>query len=118
MTKTYTVTLTCGSCKAALTFTDERPDWKTYDYRVEQADECERSARFVVENADKTFTNHYTELNHAYRAAGHPAFVKPYDHDASPWDDRANGLCLKIPDPYRYVDCPVCDAQIKEPGRA
>lgn len=115
MTMTYTATLTCGSCKATLTFTDERPDWKTFDYRVEMADECEKSARFVTEHADKPMP----ELGEA-RPAWWPTwdaslrFVSTSDFSlATRAPDRH--LVLDIPEPYRYVDCPVCDAHVKAP---
>lgn len=121
MTMTYTAHLTCGSCKATLTFTDERPAWKTYDYRVEQADECERSARFVAEHADDPLPQHmqFNELpswHEAYVEAGRPRFISTDDFSRTPMGERR--LCLAIPEPYRYVDCPVCDAHVKESGRA
>jgi hypothetical protein len=119
MTMTYTCTLTCGGCNAKLTFTDERPSWKTYDYRVEQADECERSARFVAEHVDDPLPewNQRPVWHEAWVAVGRPSFIERYDFQ----DDPSGGtrrLVLTIPEPYRYVDCPVCDAQVREPKRA
>lgn len=116
MTMTYTCTLTCGTCKALLTFTDERPAWKTYDYRIEHADACERSARFVAEYADAPLPMPGM-LWPEYEAAGCPPFCSRYDREAYPWGGPER-LTLAIPDSYRYVDCPVCDGHVREPERA
>lgn len=106
MAMTFTVTLICTACQATLRYEDERPAWKTYDYRVEQADECERSAKFAAEHADAKIPPAGEEWPE-YIAAGRPRFLRPVYRGPS---DRIE---LAIPDPYRYVDCPVCDAHIK-----
>lgn len=106
MSIAFTFKLTCGQCETALTYTDERPAWKTYDYRVEQPDECEKSARFVAEHADEPVPDlSGFEPWAAWEQAGEPRFIRP----------RRGGLELSIPDPYRYIDCPVCDAHVREP---
>lgn len=120
MTLTYTAVLTCRSCKTTLTFTDERPDWKTYDYRVEHADECERSARFVAEHADllwDRFGMPPEAAVEAWRAIGSPQFIRAWKREAL-GDLRMDrpGYELAIPEPFRYVDCPVCDAHIRQPS--
>lgn len=110
----YTVTLTCSGCKATLRYEDERPPWQTYDYRVEQADECERSAKFVSENIDKPlppFGEAWpSSLDAAWTEAGCPRFINDPDRQ---W--RGYGIQLTIPDPYEYVTCPVCDRHVKKP---
>ena len=120
---TCTVGLTCQACKATLTFHDERPNWKTYDYRVEEADACERSAAFVARCADEPLTVEgvmpdrvravYEELRPRYVGTRHRD-----DQDGLMtwgWDGRDARFVLAIPNPYRYVDCPVCDAHVKAP---
>jgi hypothetical protein len=114
MTMTYTAHLTCGGCKAVLTFTDARPAWKTYDYRVEQAEECERSARFVQEHAGQEVPDAGGMLptdpvTLAWHDAGRPRFARHPGH----WPARVE---LYIPPPYEYVDCPVCDDKITKPA--
>ena len=113
MTMAYTCTLTCDRCKAQLRFENERPAWKTYDYRVEQADECEKSARFVQEFAGQEVPDAggvipTDPVTLAWYDAGRPQFA----FHPGRWPVRIE---LHIPDPYRYVDCPVCDARVKEP---
>lgn len=119
MTMTYVVTLTCAFCKASLRYENERPDWKTYDYRVEMSDECERSARFVSEHADDPLPM-VGEVWTAHNEAGRPRFISV--RGVSAWGDGFPSaledhppLALSIPDPYLYVDCPVCDKQVKKP---
>lgn len=118
MSLSFTVSLSCKRCTATLTFRDERPDWKTYDYRVEEADECEKSARFVAEHADLDLSPYQRgdEEWVVFREAGYPRFARPGDGYLWPrFTEDPNRVYLKIPDPYRYVECPICDAQIKEP---
>lgn len=110
MAMTFTATLTCTACKATLRYEDERPAWKTYDYRVEQADECERSARFVAEHADP-FPPHVA-LEQERSEGGPPVFVIV---NRVPFTDELQAR-LKIPDPRCYLDCPVCDAKIWGPA--
>jgi len=111
MAMTFTVALTCRKCKASLRFEDERPAWKTYDYRVEHAEECEKSARFVAEHADDPLPG-IGEQWTAYEDAGCPPYVSVWSKD---WSVPERKLTLAIPDAYRYIECPVCDAQIREP---
>lgn len=116
MTLTFSVTLSCASCKAELRFLDERPAWKTYDYRVEEADECERSARFVAENVDefggdREFGDWWMQVNQDQLVPPHVWAMTRQNADGV----RTHLLELGIPDPYRYIDCPVCDAKIREP---
>lgn len=113
MTMTYICTLTCGGCKAVLTFTDERPAWKTYEPRVEMAEELERAARFVSEHVGVEFPERGYEqdvhpLVAAWKAAGHPRFV---------WSEKdwPRIVELNIPPSYEYLDCPVCDDRIRKP---
>ena len=108
MPMTYVVTFTCAECHASLRFENERPDWQTYDYRVEQADECEKSAQFVTEHADEVLPPEGHEWM-PYRVAGQPKFVQ------APWGDGERRVKLEIHEPYRYVPCPVCDAHVKAP---
>jgi hypothetical protein len=121
MAMTYTATLSCNRCETVVRFEDERPAWKTYDYRVEEADECEKSARFVAENADKPAPDLLARWPE-WEAAGRPDFIRVGRYlpggrryryaDLTEGD---SGLYLTIPDPYRYIDCPVCDERIREP---
>lgn len=115
MTMTFAVTLTCACCKAALHFENERPAWKTYDFRVEQAEECERSARFVSEHADKALPER-GERPEWWPDRRVPRFIALYVCEPiTTWKEQRQ-LTLAIPDPYRYVDCPVCDKHVKEPS--
>jgi hypothetical protein len=122
MTMTFICTLTCSQCRATLRFENERPAWKAYDYRVEQSDECERSARFVAEHADDPAPA-LGERWTAHEEAGRPRFISIAGYsihgsgrrDYFP-DSDGPPLALSIPDPYRYVDCPVCDARVREPS--
>lgn len=122
MTMTFVCTLTCGRCKATLRFENERPEWKTYDYRVEEADECERSARFVSQFADVVIGSDAIELPGVMRkeweANGHPGFLAWWREGSvgGQFFTMTRQISLAIPDPYRYVDCPVCDARVKEPS--
>lgn len=113
MMMTFTFSMTCGSCKAELRYEDERPFWQTYDYRVEEADECERSARFVAEHADEKVPSYY-EWQFSGQREGHPRFVTVVGHrdDEGVTSFRYE---LLIPFPYRYVECPVCDVKVREP---
>jgi hypothetical protein len=114
---TYTATLSCQRCETVVRFENERPAWKTYDYRVEQADECERSARFVAENADKPLPDLHAEWPE-WEAAGRPEFVSVgglWAFGSRRRGPRHEGIVLAIPDPYRYINCPVCDEEIREP---
>jgi hypothetical protein len=117
MPMTFTLTLVCESCKAVLRYEDERPAWKTYDYRVEEADECEKSARFVAEHADDNLTRVIEgEPWPAYIDAGYPRFVRTYAEDPPRLFMRSERrLTLAIPEPWRYIDCPVCDARVRKP---
>lgn len=107
---TYVTTLTCDGCKGSLRFENERPDWKTYDYRVEQADECERSARFVSENIDKPLPGEGCTWPE-WEEAGRPKFI----FEPSYFHMRGN-LSLNIPRPYEYIVCPTCDSHVKKPS--
>jgi hypothetical protein len=119
MTMTYTCTLTCRGCHAVLTFTDERPAWKTYDYRVEQAEDCERSARFVSEHAGEEVPDAGGMIpTDPVTLAWHDAHRPPFVFHLRRWPTVIE-LC--IPPPYEYISCPVCDEKIEKPrdvGRA
>lgn len=121
----FCVVLTCKTCRAEVRYNDERPPWKTYDYRVEEADQCERSAAFVVAWDGKPVPetwNRYGREWPEWSEAGHPLFIRsahfndPDGLYAPDYTGEGSMIVLAIPESYRYVDCPVCDAQIKEPG--
>lgn len=116
MTMTYTCVLTCGGCKATLTFTDERPAWKTYEPRVVMAEELERATRFVSEHTGEQWPEEsYKHPDHplvvAWEADGRPRFV---------WSEKGwpRVVELNIPPPYVYLDCLICDDRIRKPHPA
>lgn len=113
MTMTFSFTLTCQRCKATLHYENERPNWQTYDYRVERADDVERASQFVVEHADKPFPDNGQYPDWWPQDARSLPFVGTWENSRAPFGEPR--LTLSIPDPYRYVPCPVCDARVKEP---
>ncbi len=112
----FSCVLTCSRCRASLRFEDERPEWKTYDCRVEEAEECERSARFVAEHADDPLPP-FGELSPLWIQHEVPEFVSriAFQERTGLEIQVKERLSLEIPRPYRYVDCPVCDGHVKAP---
>jgi hypothetical protein len=115
MTLHFTLDLKCTGCGAALRFDDERPDWQTYDVRVEEPEACERSAAFVAAHADEPLPPPY-EPWPAYEEAGRPPYVtsRPLP-SLQPFEQWRQTAILDIPEPRRYVNCPACDARVWEP---
>lgn len=114
MMMTYTTVLTCEGCKGTLRFENERPDWLTYDYRVEQADECEKSAKFVADHIDTPLPEYEGLSWQPWEDAGRPKFIFNKMTQRYMMGARTT-LEFWVPEPYLYVACPVCDSHVKKP---
>jgi hypothetical protein len=114
---TFRFSLCCLRCTTVLTFEDERPSWKTYDYRVECSDDLEAAARFVQRHADDDvpdFSQDWPALKEIPETAWE--FMRPHRVPSAD-DSWSSRIRLYVPASYRYVDCPVCDTKIREPQR-
>ena len=109
MVMTFAVLLTCRFCKATLRYENERPEWKTYDVRVDESDKVEKAAAFVTEHADDVLPQSMDEYpdwanNMSWDIQGLVSISYP-----------ERRVELRLPPPSRYVECPICDKRIWEP---
>jgi len=109
----FTFKITCVACHTVLTYQDERPEWKTFDYRVECAEQIERAYAFAEKHAQTRLPVGYQELTDVWSEITEgeiQAFI-----GLAKTDDGFRAR-VTIPNSYRYIDCPVCDEKIVEPN--
>lgn len=102
----WTLTLRCGTCSAAITYVDERPDWRIDEPEIDQAALAEARA----------FVERYPRIEWCigdYRSLDGERVRLPEYVGADISLLRPTGeTYLALPEPSeRYVACPFCDGK-------